>query len=349
MKAKNVTIILVATLFCLTSALYAEPKSTDTRPYIGVLLDPTPLPELLTKHLGLSPGQGVMIKNVQCDSPADKAGLERDDIIVGFQSQDVIDCKEFVDVVQEAGAGSDVSLEIIHLGKHKTVKLKLSAQPTGGLQGKFDWKYPLEPEIVQSWRPGKIFRLKSGDKDWMELNIPEFEVNLNKFFKELRSYGYSDGGESYTVTIEGDPNDEDTRITVRVGDAEYKTTVKEIDRLPDKYRSIAEEALQDARKSSKAEEPSQKSYLHWLRPSFQLKDYFKDLYRPKRPQAPPFEQGNEILDNIEKQIRRLQQRVEELEKRQGETFDHFPDKSDRQESEEQDKPVRQEEQESQKV
>ena len=46
------------------------------RPYLGVKLDPNPLPELLVKHLNLDSDRGLLIKNIQRDSPADKAGLE---------------------------------------------------------------------------------------------------------------------------------------------------------------------------------------------------------------------------------------------------------------------------------
>ena len=77
MKAKNIAAIVMLVLFLAGSGLLAQSDSADVRPYIGVLLDTTPLPDLLVKHLGLSPGQGIRIQNVHRGGPADKAGLER--------------------------------------------------------------------------------------------------------------------------------------------------------------------------------------------------------------------------------------------------------------------------------
>jgi len=70
------------------------------RGYIGVQLDPVPLPELLTKHLRLNAGQGVRISNVTVDSAADKAGLERDDIITAFQGEEITSSSQLVEAVR---------------------------------------------------------------------------------------------------------------------------------------------------------------------------------------------------------------------------------------------------------
>jgi hypothetical protein len=315
MKAKSIIMTITLVLFWAGTGLAADTDPNDAHPYIGVMLDGTPLPDLLVKHLNLSPGQGIRIANIHRDSPADKAGLERDDIIIGFEGKDVDDQQQFVDDVRKAGIGTEVSLEIIHLGKRKTVTLKLE-----GLKGDFDLKYPPEPEIVQSWRPGKIFRLKPGDKDWMEVfrdNMPsDFGVNIKKFFNELYTYKHSDG-EDYTITIEGNPNDDDATISVSIGETEYKTTLKEIDKLPEKYRKSAEQAVKDARKAAK----SRKFYQNFDPQSFNWKPYLDKIRPGINPPFAPFRPGNEMFDKIQKQMKELQQRLDKLEKRQKKMFD----------------------------
>ena len=306
MKAKNVILVLLVALFFAGAALCAETKSDDTRPYMGVLLDPAPLPDLLIKHLGLLPDQGIRIKNVHRGSPADKAGLERDDIIVGFEGADVDDYDGFVDAVRKAGLDTEVSLEIIHLGTRKIIKLKL-----GPFDGEFDWKHPPEPEIVQSWQPGKIFRLRPGDMDWREMllpdALPELRADIGKLFKQVHVYHHSDG-ESYTITIEGDPDDEDATITVRSGETEYRTTAADIDKLPEKYREAAEQALKNARRS-----PGERRLRGRLTLPYRRYDF--EMPRPERGlPLPPFGPGEEMFDKIQKQMRELQERIEELEK-----------------------------------
>lgn len=315
MKVRSIIMTSVLVLFWAGTGLAADTDANDVRPYIGVMLDPAPLPDLLVKHLNLAPGQGIRIANIHRGGPADKAGLERDDIIIGFQGKDVDDQQKFVDQVREAGIGAEVSLEIIHLGKRKTVTLKLE-----GLKGDFDLKYPPEPQIVQSWRPGKIFRLRPGDNDWMEVfrdNMPsDFDANIKKFFNELYTYKHSDG-EDYTITIEGNPNDDDATISVSAGDSEYKTTLKEIDKLPEKYRKPAEQAVKDARQAART-----RGFYHEFDPqSFNWRPYL-DRIRPDidRPFA-PFGPGNDIFDRVERQMRELRQRLDKLEKQQEKMFD----------------------------
>lgn len=309
MKAKNILLTIALVLIWTGTGLAADADSNDARPYIGVMLDGMPLPDLLVKHLGLEPGQGIRIANIHRGSPADKAGLERDDIIVGFEGGDVDDQQQFVDDVRKAGIGTEVSLEIIHLGKRKTVTLKLE-----GLKGDFDLKYPPEPEIVQSWRPGKIFRLKPGEEDWMEVfrdNMPsDFDVNIRKFFKELYTYKHSSDGEDYTITIEGNPNDVESTITVLVGKTEYKTTLKEIDKLPEKYQKPAGQAVKDARKAAKTRKIDQSfAPQYWQKP-FDWKPYIDKM----RPEFMPFGPGDEMFDAIKKQMKEMMKRLDELEK-----------------------------------
>jgi len=320
MKAKNIILTIALVLVLAGTGFAADTDSNDARPYIGVMLDVAPLPDLLIKHLGLEPGQGIRIANIHRGGPADKAGLERDDIIVGFEGGDVDDRQQFVYDVRKAGIGTEVLLEIIHLGKRKTITIKIE-----GLKGEFDMKYPPEPEIVQSWRPGKIFKLKPGDEDWMEVfrdNMPsDFDVNIKKFFKEIYTYKHSSDGEDYTITIEGNPNDVESTITVQVGKKEHKTTLKEIDKLPEKYQKAAGQAVKDARKAAKT-----RKFDHGIDPKywpkqFDWKPYFDMINPPPQPHVLPFGPGDEMFDAIEKQMKELQKRMDELEKWHKDTFD----------------------------
>ena len=146
MKTRNMTLIISMALLLAGTAFTAEPD--NSHPYLGVLLDMSPLPELLTKHLGLSPGQGVRIRNIQINSPAEEVGLERDDIIIRIQDKDIYKYESVVFAVQEASVGEEISIDIIHLGQRKTMKIELEAS-----KGEPEWKFPPEPELEQSWRP----------------------------------------------------------------------------------------------------------------------------------------------------------------------------------------------------
>ncbi|OHB79848.1 MAG: hypothetical protein A2Z25_03645 [Planctomycetes bacterium RBG_16_55_9] len=312
MKANRITLVFALVLFSAGTTLYANSDSADAQPYIGVLLDPAPLPALLVKHLGLAPDQGIRIMNVHRDSPADKAGLERDDIVIGFQGKEVVDYDTFVKGIHKAGVGTEVSLEIIHLGQRKTVSLTVEA-----LEGEFDLKYPPEPDIVQSWRPGKIFRLRPGEENWMEmlqdrLNT-DLDVNIKRFFNELYTYHHSDG-EEYTITIEGSPDDDGSTIIVESGEKTYKSTLGQIDKLPEQYRESAGQAVKDARKAAKKRKFDIKTRPESLRMPPEWRPYLDKL-------RPSFEPGGPMFEKIQKQLKELQQRLDRLEKGREQTPD----------------------------
>ncbi len=313
MKTKKIALMFCVVLFFGGTVLCAQLDSIEGRPRIGVLLDMKPLPDLLIKHLRLEPQQGIRISNIQEDSPADRAGLQQDDIIIGFEGQEVKSNKQLIDAVQKAGVGAEVSLEVIQLGERNVVKLKLDS-----MEKEFDLKYPHEPEIFQSWRPGKVFRFKPGDKNWTEIELP-FDKTL-----EVYDYYYSDDGK-YSVTIEGNPEDEDSLITVRLGDDSYQTAVGKIDNLPEKYRKVAQKALENAKKHSKQRIIEKKTRKLYDIPEVDdiLKDVKEQLRFNRQPDLPKVSPDKQMFDKIEEQMRKMQERIEELEKR----FKEIPGRS----------------------
>ena len=297
----------------------------EERPQIGVRLDPTPLPELLTKHLGLKPGQGIRIRNVNVGSPADAIGLERDDIIVRFQGEDVMDLDGFVKTVGTAGVGTDVTLEVVHLGQRRTLEFALA--PTK--KGKSRLKYPPEPEVVTSWQPGKIFRVAPDGEEWVEIEVedlPDVNVDVKRFFQQLHTYHHVTDGEDYTITIEGDAADENTRITVRDGNAMHAVTIGQLETLPEKYRAPARDAVESAKKSSRGKLRRNKIPLPQPPKPEVYRRYFENLTIPRPDIERWSERKDQVLEKLEQQMERVQERIEELEQQHQETLERLLDR-----------------------
>lgn len=300
---------------CVTVLIFGSMAwAGDQRPYLGVNLDAAPLPELLTKHLRLDPGQGIRINNIMEDSPADKAGLVRDDIISTFEGQAVTGLEQFIETVRKADVGATVSLEVIHLGQRQTVQAKLGSAPET-----VRWKYPPEPDVVTSWRPGRIFRIGPNGQNLMEIpfdKIPGGDIEVRKFIKESYTYRHSTGGKDYTITVEGDPADEDSLLIVHAGDQKYSTTLGKLDLLPEKYREAAAEAVKNSRNSTKMniriEVPEA------LGPEARHK-FFQSIPRPDMNRLS--EQKDLALEKLQGQMERLQQRMKEMEEYNRELFD----------------------------
>jgi hypothetical protein len=343
MKVKNYLIIVLAVLACFGGIARSESEPSEGKGYIGIRMDARPLPGLLVKHLKLAEGQGVRIQNVGVGTPADEAGLERDDIVIALNGKDVTDNREFAEAVQEAGVGTEVTLDIIHLGGRKTVKLKLTSFDKNA---DFKAKFPPEPEVVQSWQPGRLFHLQPGAQNWIQLDPSGggvyggggmfgavggngmFDSRMNTFFKELYTFHYSTDGHEYTITIEGDPDDDDTVVIVDDGDSHFSKSLKDIDTLPKEYRQAAKEALKSARKTAAQRDikgPPDRPVLP-SEPEMKMWKNLQHGWQPSvQPRMPDLEPRGDMLKRIEKQMRDMQKRIEELEKQRGKTAEHQGD------------------------
>ena len=319
MNARKMVWVMMVALM-LSGAVNAK----EGRPYIGVRLDAEPLPELLSKHLGLKPGQGIRIRNVNVGSPADQAGFERDDIIIRFQGHDVMDLDQFVHAVQSAGSGTKVTLEIVHLGQRKTLEIELAV-----LQGSPKWKYPPEPEAVTTWRPGKVFRVAPDGDDWVEIRIddmPDVSTEIKRFFNQVHTYHHSTDGEDYTISIEGDPRDEKSQVTVHAEDGKYSTGVGQLEALPEKYRDSAREAIESAKKSSKKLFLTDKFRLPKPPKPDAYRKYFEQIKIPRPNIEEWSERKDQALEKLQEQMEGLQRRMEEFERHHQETLEKLLDR-----------------------
>jgi len=296
-------------------------QAEDGKPYLGISMDSAPLPDLLTKHLCLDPGQGIRINNIVTGSPADKAGLERDDIVFALDGRKVAEQRPLAEAIRKAGVGATVALEVIHLGQRQTLPIKLEP-----VQEQVQWKYPPEPEAVMSWRPGRIFRLGPNGREEMPLDkIPDVSVEVQKFFKELHTYHHVTDGEQYTITIEGDPEDQDSQVVVQAGGQKHETSVGRIDALPEKYREAAREALESARQSSKDREGFDNKFL--LPDLPQADAYLKQFQEMmRRPDLDRLSRQRDLaLEKLQEQMKQMQQQMQELRERNREMFDRLLD------------------------
>ncbi len=84
-------------------------------------------------RVGESPTTGVVIEEVQPDSPAEKAGLKRDDVVVEFDGERVRSTRQFSRLVGETPPGRTVTATIMRDGQKKELRLTPSEGRNSGL------------------------------------------------------------------------------------------------------------------------------------------------------------------------------------------------------------------------
>ncbi|HVP12033.1 MAG TPA: DegQ family serine endoprotease [Phycisphaerae bacterium] len=94
-----------------------------TRGWLGITIQP--LTQDLAKSFKYDSTNGVLIGDVQPDSPAAHAGLKQGDIVTGYKGKTVKDANQFRNEVAATTPGRKAKLDIYRDGDHETVSIKI--------------------------------------------------------------------------------------------------------------------------------------------------------------------------------------------------------------------------------
>ena len=102
-------------------------KGKIVRGWLGVMIqDVTPA---LAKSFGLEKAEGVLIADVVNDSPAANAGLQRGDVILRFNGQNIENGHKLSQLAAETAPNSQVKIDLLRNGQEKTITLKVGTMP----------------------------------------------------------------------------------------------------------------------------------------------------------------------------------------------------------------------------
>jgi serine protease Do len=94
-----------------------------TRGWIGVYIQE--ITDDLEESLELKDRNGALVADVVEDSPAEKAGVKRSDVIVGFNGRPITKMEELPRAVAATPVGKKVDLEVIRDGRSKTLEIEV--------------------------------------------------------------------------------------------------------------------------------------------------------------------------------------------------------------------------------
>jgi serine protease Do len=105
-------------------------KGQVTRGWLGVSIQDI-TPELV-KSFGLKEKKGALVADVVKDGPADKAGIERGDVIVEFDGKEISESKDLPRIVAAVPVGKNVTVKLLKNGKtiNKDVKIAQMEETT---------------------------------------------------------------------------------------------------------------------------------------------------------------------------------------------------------------------------
>jgi Do/DeqQ family serine protease len=101
-------------------------KGKVVRPYIGIWLQAMDESTAASLHVE---NKGVLVTNVVAGGPAQKAGIQKYDVIISINNTAVNNYDELQNILKGQQVGNKVSVEIIRNGQHITLTLTLAEKP----------------------------------------------------------------------------------------------------------------------------------------------------------------------------------------------------------------------------
>lgn len=120
----------------LATNIIVQIKNTGrvTRGWLGVMIQPI-TPEI-AESLNLRDTNGVLVSDVSSKSPAEKAGVERGDVITRYNGKQITSVNDLTGKVALSKPGSEQYLSLIRGGKTKEIVVNIKEQPDEILSNK---------------------------------------------------------------------------------------------------------------------------------------------------------------------------------------------------------------------
>lgn len=117
-----------------------EPASMgDPENYFGVTIEG--VPRALRSYLDLDDGVGILFTAVHKDSPAEKAGVKKDDILIAFAGQTIFNFDQFSKLIDLQKAGEPVPFQVMRKGTIQDLTIELEQR----VRHRGSWIAPLPP------------------------------------------------------------------------------------------------------------------------------------------------------------------------------------------------------------
>ncbi len=149
-----------------------EKSFFKTDVYLGMTVQE--MDEDLASYFDVSPDEGVLITEVEEESPADKAGLKAGDVLVELGGEKVNESEDIGEILEEYEEGDEIEVTYIRKGEKYTTTLVLEEKP-----GFKSFRYR-----GRMWAP-EFFLYPGRDRD-LQRRINEDMKRLRRYIDEWR-------------------------------------------------------------------------------------------------------------------------------------------------------------------
>jgi len=102
------------------------------RPRLGVGIAPSSAARRLRRAVGLPEREGLLVREVEEGSPAERAGVQEGDLIVEAAGRPLREADDLYDALGSIGAGTSLSLRLVRGTEERSVEISFDASAGGG-------------------------------------------------------------------------------------------------------------------------------------------------------------------------------------------------------------------------
>ncbi|HMG73119.1 MAG TPA: PDZ domain-containing protein [Pyrinomonadaceae bacterium] len=182
---------------------------------------------------GMREVRGVGVTQVIKDSPAEKAGLKKDDVILRFDGESVSSTRKLTRLVSESSPDQTVRITISRAGGEQEITAMLSKHTMGNVLGA-----SIRDDILKGIEKGwPVIKTDDGDFNVFSLGANRrIGVNTQTLTKQLADYfGAKDGGVLITSVTENSPA---AKAGLKAGDVITAIDGEKVDSSGDITRAI---------------------------------------------------------------------------------------------------------------
>ncbi len=316
----------------------SAPEETGARAWLGVRLQE--IDEDLASALKLEDERGALVRQVEDESPAAAAGIEKGDVIVGIDGRAVTAPGDVVRMIGDLDPGKDVRLDVIRLGKEQTLTARLAPRPAAvaraprrapdapdapdmpGMPESPEWSEAPEPP-----GPGEILDLEGGP-DRMMFRGPRayLGVRLESLDEDLAKY-FGARGKGGALVMHVEEKGPAANAGIRSGDVILRVDGEKVSEPADVIAAMREKdpgdevalvVLRERRERTISVEAGEAERRVEIRRRIiePLRERMHDMRREMRQRAPQARDAlREQMDRLRDEMEKLRQEVERLKEK----------------------------------
>ncbi|MGB2696996.1 MAG: PDZ domain-containing protein [Candidatus Zixiibacteriota bacterium] len=303
---KKSLILGILTLFMLSffsfSFLAAKAEGAS-QGWLGVYIQD--INTELMEAMDLKSLKGVLVNDVIDDSPADKAGLERGDIVIEFNNERIVDTEQFTKLVRETKPDDVVNIMVIRDDDKRTLEVKIGKTKKKDIY-KLSVKKPKD-------KKGEFRIFGFGESTLGKIGVTIWDLN-----DQLGEYFGVKGGEGALIA-EVDEDGPGYEAGLRAGDVIIEMDGEAIEEKGDVSEFLADKEEGDEVKIEVLRKGSKKAFTVEVgEDESQFSHFFKNfddklVTIPSPPYMEPFIKKYQLEESKEKGLREeLKELKEEL-------------------------------------